>query len=153
MSISVSVSIFIYVWIEIDVFIHRQVSKMKFLISALVSMKILNNGSSANPLLGDGVGWTRVEERTSRWVGPGGGWASLACSKQERLPWRRKWQPTPVFLPEAVHGQGSLAVYSPWGHRELNMTEQPTHIEQLPHHQADRLLNICPPYFYSLSVV
>ena len=44
--------------------------KMKFLISALVSVKILNNGSSANPLLGDGVGWTRVvEERTSMRVG------------------------------------------------------------------------------------
>ena len=29
--------------------------------------------------------------------------------------WRRKWQPTPVFLPGKSHGQKSLAGYSPWG--------------------------------------
>ena len=32
-----------------------------------------------------------------------------------KIPWRRKWQPTPVFIPGKSHGQGSLAVYSPWG--------------------------------------
>ena len=31
-----------------------------------------------------------------------------------RIPWRRKWQPTPVFLPRKSHGQRSLAGYSPW---------------------------------------
>ena len=33
-------------------------------------------------------------------------------------PWRRKWQPTPVFLPGESHGQRSLAGYSPWGRKE-----------------------------------
>ena len=33
------------------------------------------------------------------------------------LPWRRKWQPTPVFLLEKSHGQRSLTGYSPWGQR------------------------------------
>ena len=37
---------------------------------------------------------------------------------------RRKWQPTPVFLPGEFHGQRSLAGYSPCGHKELDMTEQ-----------------------------
>ena len=32
-----------------------------------------------------------------------------------RFPWRRAWQPTPVFLPGESHGQRSLAGYSPWG--------------------------------------
>ena len=32
-----------------------------------------------------------------------------------KIPWRRKWQPTPVFLPGESHGQGSLAHYSLWG--------------------------------------
>ena len=32
-----------------------------------------------------------------------------------QIPWRRKWQPTPVFLPGKSHGQRSLAGYSPWG--------------------------------------
>ena len=30
-----------------------------------------------------------------------------------KIPWRRKWQPTPVFLPEESHGQRSLAGYGP----------------------------------------
>ena len=40
--------------------------------------------------------------------------------------WRRKGQPTPVFLPGEVHGQRSLTGYSPWGHKESDMTEQLT---------------------------
>ena len=31
-----------------------------------------------------------------------------------KISWRRKWQPTPVFLPGKSHGQRSLADYSPW---------------------------------------
>ena len=44
----------------------------------------------------------------------------------QKIPWRREWLPTPVFLPGDSHGQRSLAGYSPWGHKELNMTEQLT---------------------------
>ena len=40
-----------------------------------------------------------------------------------KIPWRREWQPTPVFLPGESHGLRSLAGYSPWGHKELDMTE------------------------------
>ena len=39
-------------------------------------------------------------------------------------PWRRKWQPTPVFLPGESHGQRSLAGYSPWDHKESDTTER-----------------------------
>ena len=41
-----------------------------------------------------------------------------------RFPWRRKWQPTPVFLPGKSHGQKSLVGYSPWGRKESDTTEQ-----------------------------
>ena len=41
-------------------------------------------------------------------------------------PWRREWQPTPVFLPGESLGQRSLAGYSPRGHKESDMTEQPS---------------------------
>jgi len=34
-----------------------------------------------------------------------------------KIPWRRKWQPTPEFLPGKFHGQWDLVGYSPWGHR------------------------------------
>ena len=40
------------------------------------------------------------------------------------LSWRRKWQPTPVFLHGKSHGQRNLVDYSPWGHKELDMTER-----------------------------
>ena len=36
--------------------------------------------------------------------------------RKEKETWRRKWQPTPVFLPGEVHGQRSLAGYSPWAY-------------------------------------
>ena len=41
-----------------------------------------------------------------------------------KIPCGRKRQPTPVFLPGKFHGQRSLEGYSPWGHIELDMTEQ-----------------------------
>ena len=43
-----------------------------------------------------------------------------------KIPWRRKWLPTPVFLPGKSHGQRSLAGYSPWGLKESDMTERLT---------------------------
>ena len=41
-----------------------------------------------------------------------------------KIPWRRKWQPTPVFLPGESHGQRSLVGYSPRGHKESDTTER-----------------------------
>ena len=47
-----------------------------------------------------------------------------------KIPWRRKRQPLPVFLPEKSHGQRSLAGNSPWGFKKLDTTEQ-KHKEQV----------------------
>ena len=41
----------------------------------------------------------------------------------EKIPWRRKWQPTPVFLPEKSHEQRSLKGYSSWSGKESDTTE------------------------------
>ena len=41
-----------------------------------------------------------------------------------KIPRRRKWQPTPVLLPEKFHGWCNLAGYSPWGHKESDTTER-----------------------------
>ena len=41
-----------------------------------------------------------------------------------KIPWRRKWQPTPVFSLGETHGQRSLVGYSPQGGKELDTTEQ-----------------------------
>ena len=44
-----------------------------------------------------------------------------------KIPWRREWQPTSVFLPGESHGWRSLEGYSPRGHKESDMTELLTH--------------------------
>ena len=41
-----------------------------------------------------------------------------------KIPWWRKWQPFPVFLPGKFHRQRSQTGYSQWGHKELDMTER-----------------------------
>ena len=55
------------------------------------------------------------------------------CRRQKRcgfnpwvgkIPWRRKWQPTPGFLPGEFHGQRSLTGYSPWGCKESDTAER-----------------------------
>ena len=58
-----------------------------------------------------------------------------------KIPWSRKWQPTPVFLPEKFHGQRSLAGYTPQGHKESDMTEMIQHA-----------LIQCPWFFYRQSL-
>ena len=62
----------------------------------------------------------------------GGAWWSLRVGQDSAtslslftfMHWRRKWQPTPVFLPEKSHRQRSLAGYNPKVCKELDMTEQ-----------------------------
>ena len=47
-------------------------------------------------------------------------------SRVKKIPWRREWQPIPVFSPGEFHGQRSLVGYSLWGHKESDTTEQLT---------------------------
>jgi len=49
---------------------------------------------------------------------PAGGVGSIPG----KIPWKRKWQPTPLFLPGESHGQRTLVGYSPWGFKESDMT-------------------------------
>ena len=45
----------------------------------------------------------------------------------EKRPWRRAWQPIPVFLPGESHEQRNLAGYNPQGHKESDTTEAMNH--------------------------
>ena len=45
----------------------------------------------------------------------------LQFSKWYSTYWRRRWQPTPVFLPGELHGRRSLASYSSWDRKELDI--------------------------------
>ena len=52
---------------------------------------------------------------------------ALVCDtlrQAQQTNWRRQWQPTPVLLPRESHGWRSLVGCSPWGHKELDMTER-----------------------------
>ena len=51
---------------------------------------------------------------------------SLIPGSERLIPWKKESQPTPVFLPGESHGLRSQVSYSPWGHKELDMTEQLT---------------------------
>ena len=50
-------------------------------------------------------------------------WETWVDPQVKKIPWRRKWQPTPVFLPGEFHGQRSLVGCSPWGCKELDTAE------------------------------
>ena len=63
-----------------------------------------------------------------------------------KIPWRRKWQPNPVFSPDKSHGQRSLVGYSPQGREELDTTEwlsarARAHAQTHTHTRANEILH------------
>ena len=85
----------------LDLLGHGQGGEFKSLIELASQVALVVKNSPVNA--GD------MRYRFDPWVG--------------KIPWWKAWQPTPVFLPGEFHGQRSLAGYSPWGHKELDMTE------------------------------
>ena len=75
--------------------------------------------------------WARVNMCTVLWVSRSGSdGKEYTCNagdpdsvpRSGRVPWRNEWPLTPVFLPGEFHRQRSLASYSPWGLKELDIT-------------------------------
>ena len=58
-----------------------------------------------------------------------------------RSPWRRKRQPTPIFLPGKFYGQRSLTGYSPWGRKDSGLS---MHMHVLYSYNI-----ICPYWYYN----
>ena len=83
--------------------------------------------ASMRPVKEGGGGEKRGQQKLPWWLSG----KESACSAGDqgsipglgKIPWRRKWQPTPVFLPGKFHEQRNLAGYSPWGHKESDMTK------------------------------
>ena len=110
-------------------FIHMIMDEMGCMLSHLELSK--QNGAQVPPpeIL---VYW---EEDWRSWEGfPGGlsgNKSTCQCKRRGfnpwvgKIPWQRKWQPTPVFLPGEFHGQRSPvgSMGSPWGHKESDTTE------------------------------
>ena len=59
-----------------------------------------------------------------------------------KIPWRRERLPTPVFCPGEFHGQGIQVGYSPWGHKESDMTKKLTlqSMSQIYHSNSNEML-------------
>ena len=95
--------------------------------------------------------WWMVKMGLYPWALPkdGKGWVScLQCRRPgfnswvRKIPWRREWLPTPIFLPGEFHAQRSLAGYSPWGCKELDRTERLSVSVNLPYETTIWCLNI-----------
>ena len=95
---------------------HRESDRTEQLSLSLgISMKEMNTLRETQGL----PWWFRGQSVCPQCGGPGfDPWV-------RKIPWRRKWQPTPVFLPGESHGWRSLLGYSPRGHKESDTTEPP----------------------------
>ena len=132
-------------------------------------------------ILAWGIPWTKESGRlqSMRSQGVGQDWATNTLTLLSRAEWaskchsikestcqwgklgfdpwfwkvscRRKWQPTPVFLPRKSHEQRSLAGYSPWGCKELDMTEHIHTQELTAAAAAAKLLQSCPTLCNSID--
>ena len=71
-----------------------------------------------NPMDGGGVWWAAVHGVAKSWTR-----LSASLSLFTFMHWRRKWQPTPVFVPGESQGRGSLLGCRLWGRTELDTTE------------------------------
>ena len=64
-----------------------------------------------------------------------------------KIPWRKAWQPSPVFLPGESHGQRNQAGYSPWGHRVEHNNDHAQHIYQSNHYNPSAFLPTSRTWF------
>ena len=122
-----------FIWMSHEVFLREKLIHSKFHIklkklefyfnfSLLPSSKMVASASLQIDIP------SRISPSESAVQSPGnptltGCWRRRFDPWVRKIPWRRRWQPNPVFLPEKSHGQRSLAVYSPWGRKESDMNE------------------------------
>ena len=66
-----------------------------------------------------------------------------------KVPWRRKWQPTPALLPGKSHGQRSLEGYNPWGHKESDKTERLNNSNNKSRKQGSCFFSLCSTWGYN----
>ena len=67
----------------------------------------------------------------------------LQSSRKTTVPWKRKWQPTPIFLAGKSLGQRSLASYSPWGRKRDTTERTSTYIQRQMLFSVLQILALC----------
>ena len=89
---------------------------------------------------GEDIGGFRLHSPEQRGLPGDSEGKESACGRPEfdpwvrKIPWKRGWQPTPVFWPGEFHGQRNLVGYSPCGRKESDITERLTFL----HFRAQR---------------
>ena len=71
-----------------------------------------------------------------------------------KIPWRRKWQPSPVFLPGKSHGQRTRVGYSLWGHKRAGHGPSAKHQQQMEDYKVMRKVTVaqsCPTLWDSMD--
>ena len=114
-------------------------SRLLFIPPEDLSNQGLKPASFASPVLADGFFTTvppweamYVHTHTHGFLGAQMVRNPLWCRRLSfhpwigKIPWRREWLPTPVFVPGEFHRQRRLAGYIPWGHKESDTTERQT---------------------------
>ena len=81
---------------------------------------ISNAGAQVPPLVGELSSYILVAQLVKNPPAMPETWVRFLGGED---PWRKADQLTPVYLPGKFHGQRSLAGYSPWGHKESDITE------------------------------
>ena len=103
-------------------------------------------GSGSSP--GEGIGYTLQHSWASLVVqmvkNPPVMWETRIQSWVGKISWRRAWQPTPVFLPGETLWTDELGRLQPWGHKQLDMTEQLSTV----HIAQPSLPTICSEHVY-----
>ena len=79
-------------------------------------------------------------------------WETRVQSWIGKIPWRRKWQPSLVFLLEKFHGQRSLVGYSPWDCKELDTIDDAGHCS-LPFHEKASCMRVGTLYFFVCACI
>ena len=103
----VSLLMEIVVFIEIQLMLNRSqllyTPSIKSKLDITYMWEDFPGGAVVKNPPGDRIRWRHKRHRFDPWVG--------------KIPWRKKWQSVPVFLPGKSHGQRSLKVYNPWDQR------------------------------------
>ena len=102
------------IWISISITLYEVTHCISVYLYAKCLFRVFHGGSG-----GKETACNAGDPRFNPWV--------------RKMPWRREWLPTAVFLPKEFHGQRNLVGYSLWGCKESDMTDQLTHTHRDTH--------------------